>query len=249
LKDHLGSNRVISTTTSGVQRLTYSSFGKPSGTLTYSKAYIGERYDSETSLQYLHARFYDPLLGRFLSPDTWDPTVQGVDVNRYAYALNDPINGLDPSGHNEAFDRAEANQNRDTSSGSIHNNASSGGGGGLSGGGGGGGGTIYHGSYGVASTHQGYITNCSNCFPDKADVMDDGTGGLNVVGFGWGNYGYEKNGVIYQSNSYFVRSDFQVYAASEPTIFGKIFGKLLGRIPIFEMIFSLHFSQRRRLYG
>jgi RHS repeat-associated protein len=140
LKDHLGSNRVISTATSGVQRLTYSSFGRPSGTLTYSKAYIGERYDSETSLQYLHARFYDPLLGRFLSPDTYDPTVEGVDVNRYAYALNDPINGLDPTGHNEAFDRAEANQNRDTSSGSIHNNASSGGGGGLSGGGGGGGG-------------------------------------------------------------------------------------------------------------
>ena len=50
-------------------------------------------------LQYLHARYYDPLLGRFLSPDTWDPILAGVDINRYAYAGNDPVNGSDPNGH------------------------------------------------------------------------------------------------------------------------------------------------------
>jgi RHS repeat-associated protein len=63
------------------------------------KAYIGERYDPETGLQYLHARYYDPNLGRFLSSDTWDPTIPGVDINRYAYSMNDPINGSDPGGH------------------------------------------------------------------------------------------------------------------------------------------------------
>src|SRR5688500_12166364 len=63
------------------------------------KAYINERYDSETGLSYLHARYYDPQLGRFLSPDTWDPILSGVDINRYAYAGNDPINGSDPNGH------------------------------------------------------------------------------------------------------------------------------------------------------
>jgi hypothetical protein len=36
---------------------------------------------------------------RFLTPDTWDPWLAGVDVNRYAYGLNDPINQSDPNGH------------------------------------------------------------------------------------------------------------------------------------------------------
>ncbi|PZF75514.1 hypothetical protein DK847_18505, partial [Aestuariivirga litoralis] len=64
------------------------------------KGYINERYDPETGLQYLHARYYDPLLARFLTPDTWDPDLPGVDTNRYAYAGNDPVNGADPNGQN-----------------------------------------------------------------------------------------------------------------------------------------------------
>jgi hypothetical protein len=38
-------------------------------------------------------------LARFTSPDTWDPMLAGVDINRYAYAGNDPINGSDRNGH------------------------------------------------------------------------------------------------------------------------------------------------------
>ncbi|WP_421695365.1 RHS repeat-associated core domain-containing protein [Aestuariivirga sp.] len=58
-------------------------------------------FDPESGLQYLHARYYDPLLGRFLSPDTWDPDLAGVDINRYAYAGDDPVNGSDANGHIE----------------------------------------------------------------------------------------------------------------------------------------------------
>ncbi|MBP1859084.1 hypothetical protein J2Z75_002596 [Rhizobium herbae] len=36
---------------------------------------------------------------RFIQPDTWDPTVEGVGTNRYAYAGNDPVNNSDPNGH------------------------------------------------------------------------------------------------------------------------------------------------------
>lgn len=36
---------------------------------------------------------------RFLTPDTWDPIIAGVDFNRYAYGANDPINKSDPNGH------------------------------------------------------------------------------------------------------------------------------------------------------
>lgn len=42
----------------------------------------------------------DPVLGRYISPDDWDPTKEGVGTNRYAYALNDPVNKADNNGHN-----------------------------------------------------------------------------------------------------------------------------------------------------
>ena len=47
----------------------------------------------------MNARLYDPLLGRFLSPD---PYVQAPDFtqnfNRYSYALNNPLRYTDVSG-------------------------------------------------------------------------------------------------------------------------------------------------------
>src|SRR5439155_24213508 len=47
----------------------------------------------------MRARFYDPRLGRFISRDPWPATLPGpATLNRYAYALNDPISLLDPSG-------------------------------------------------------------------------------------------------------------------------------------------------------
>ncbi len=64
-----------------------------------SKGYIGERTDPETGLTYLHARYYDTALGRFLQPDWWSEADPGVGTNRYLYALGDPINRSDPNGH------------------------------------------------------------------------------------------------------------------------------------------------------
>jgi RHS repeat-associated protein len=71
----------------------------PPPALSTAKGYIGERLDAETGLLNLNARYQDPILGRFFSPDGWDPTEPGVGTNRYAYAGNDPINWSDPSGH------------------------------------------------------------------------------------------------------------------------------------------------------
>ena len=73
-----------------VTRHNYGPFGQPlttnGSTVLNGKAYINQRFDAETDLQYLHARYYDLLLGRFISPDTYDPDIAGVDFNRYAYA-------------------------------------------------------------------------------------------------------------------------------------------------------------------
>jgi hypothetical protein len=41
----------------------------------------------------------DPVLARFINPDTWDSILAGVDFNRYAYSSNDPVNGSDANGH------------------------------------------------------------------------------------------------------------------------------------------------------
>lgn len=43
---------------------------------------------------------------RFISPDDWDPTMEGVGTNRYAYAGNDPVNKSDPNGHIAVADDA-----------------------------------------------------------------------------------------------------------------------------------------------
>jgi hypothetical protein len=40
-----------------------------------------------------------PASARYLTPDTWNPWTRGVDINRYGYAGNDPVNGSDPNGH------------------------------------------------------------------------------------------------------------------------------------------------------
>jgi RHS repeat-associated protein len=100
-RDHLASVRVV-TDASGVtaESNSYAAYGEGLNTAFQTqKSYIGERYDPETGLQYLNARYMDPRWGRFISPDDWDPTIAGVGTNRYAYAGNDPVNKADNNGH------------------------------------------------------------------------------------------------------------------------------------------------------
>jgi RHS repeat-associated protein len=99
-RDHLASVRLITKMDGSVQESSrYAAFGEPKAVSSLSKGYIGERADPETGLNYLNARYYDAALGRFISPDDWDPTLQGVGTNRYAYAGNDPVNKSDANGH------------------------------------------------------------------------------------------------------------------------------------------------------
>lgn len=105
-RDHLASVRRITNASGTLYRASvYRAFGEQIETVLNAlsppepKGYIGERFDPETGLTYLNARYYDAVVGRFLSPDWWDPMQPGVGTNRYAYAGNDPVNASDPNGH------------------------------------------------------------------------------------------------------------------------------------------------------
>jgi len=107
-RDHLKSVRIVTDGTGNlVEQTGYSAYGERTNeAMQTQKSYIGERYDPETGLMYLNARYYDPTFARFVSPDDWDPTQEGVGTNRYAYSENDPINKSDPNGHSSITERA-----------------------------------------------------------------------------------------------------------------------------------------------
>jgi RHS repeat-associated protein len=55
--------------------------------------------DSTTGLVYAQQRYYDPVLGRFLSPDPVETNPNtGGSFNRYKYASNNPYRFVDPDG-------------------------------------------------------------------------------------------------------------------------------------------------------
>jgi RHS repeat-associated protein len=70
----------------------------PLGTKNKFK-FSGEALDPTTGLYCMRARCYDPSLGRFISRDPFSGTaLVPLTSNRYAYALSNPINLVDPSG-------------------------------------------------------------------------------------------------------------------------------------------------------
>jgi len=112
-RDNLGSITAISNDAGAVtESLAYEAFGKrrfPNGTPDPNNTIFGVQTDrgftahehlDEIGLIHMNGRVYDPLLSRFM---TADPTVQAPDnlqaYNRYSYVLNNPLGGIDPSGH------------------------------------------------------------------------------------------------------------------------------------------------------
>jgi len=99
--DRQGSIQAVTDAAGAVAfRRTYRPYGETlseGGTHTESRGWIDQRNDPETGLTYLHARYFDPQLGVFLSPD---PIGVEGGLNQYAYALGNPVNLTDRSGLN-----------------------------------------------------------------------------------------------------------------------------------------------------
>jgi RHS repeat-associated protein len=81
----------------------YTPFGEErdsTGSMFTDRMYTGQREVAGIGLYFYNARFYDPGLGRFISPDSIVPGAGNPQaLNRYSYGLNNPINSTDPTGH------------------------------------------------------------------------------------------------------------------------------------------------------
>jgi RHS repeat-associated protein len=83
-----------------VGRHKYEPFGTEQGTPAYDSdfRFAGELYDSDRKLYKIGARWYDPKLGRWTQPDLIEQPKDPVQANRYQYAIQDPVNRVDPTG-------------------------------------------------------------------------------------------------------------------------------------------------------
>ncbi|MFF1452609.1 RHS repeat-associated core domain-containing protein [Streptomyces sp. NPDC058274] len=82
-------------------RRRYTPFGdERSGTLPTGtdRGFLGKSEDTSTGLSLLGARAYDPVLGRFLSPDPINTPYSPQNLSSYSYSDNNPISYSDPSG-------------------------------------------------------------------------------------------------------------------------------------------------------
>ncbi len=91
----------VNSATGAVSRQRYTPFGAscgPANQLPTDRAFLDRTEDDTTGLAYLNARYYDPALARFLSPDSLAATDELQSLNRYTYALNNPLTYSDPTG-------------------------------------------------------------------------------------------------------------------------------------------------------
>jgi len=117
--DGFGSTRLLTDEQGTVtDAIDYDAFGNVIarvGTTEIEHLYRGEALDPNTGFYYLRAQYYDPSNGRFLNQDTFagyntDPR----SLHKYTYTHNDPVNGMDPSGHMDLTELEVANSIQST---------------------------------------------------------------------------------------------------------------------------------------
>jgi len=106
LTDHLGSiTDVVDNNGDRVDHVQYTAYGqvasRTNAALQNRYLYTGREYDAETGLYYYRARYYDPVLRRFLSLDPMG--LAGRDVNLYRYVGNTPTTQGDPTGNSGLY--------------------------------------------------------------------------------------------------------------------------------------------------
>jgi RHS repeat-associated protein len=116
--DHLGSPRVVTNSVASViSRHDYMPFGEelgagvggrttgigfPGASDGLRKKFTAHERDNETGLDYMQARYYQNLQGRFTSADPLLASGKSANPqswNRYSYVLNNPVRLTDPTGY------------------------------------------------------------------------------------------------------------------------------------------------------
>jgi len=99
--NHLGATETVTDVTGQLLwRASYDAFGKVADVIG-KRSYLqplrlpGQYEDAETGLYYNDHRYYDPQRGQYLTPD---PLGLLGGLNSYAYAANNPLKNIDPSG-------------------------------------------------------------------------------------------------------------------------------------------------------
>lgn len=113
--DHLGGTAIVTNPQQKISELIdYYPFGsmridQQTGVYNEKRKFIGETYDSNTGLDYLNARYYDPQSGKFISqdPEFWNLSEEYLldpqQLNSYSYSRNNPIILKDPLGLSSAI--------------------------------------------------------------------------------------------------------------------------------------------------
>lgn len=84
------------------QRLSYKPFGerRDGDNSNDRRGFTDHEHLAESGLIHMNGRVYDPLLGRFLSPDILvQAPYNSQSYNRYSYVWNNPVSFVDPSGY------------------------------------------------------------------------------------------------------------------------------------------------------
>jgi RHS repeat-associated protein len=118
LGDHLGSTTITANENGSLAtQQTYTAWGQTrSGSLPSDRQYTGQISEAQLGIYFYNARYYDPYLARFISPDSIIPQPGSPQAwDRYGYTSNNPINYIDPSGNMQACaDTHDQSCNMDT---------------------------------------------------------------------------------------------------------------------------------------
>ncbi len=99
INDHIGTPiKVLDHEGTIVWDADYKPFGSADVTInTFGNnfRFQGQYFDTETGLHYNYHRYYDPQLGRYITPD---PIGLDGGINLFAYVGNNPVNWVDPLG-------------------------------------------------------------------------------------------------------------------------------------------------------